>query len=72
MVIDHLNIKAYKGVRSFEMTPGKINVLAGKIGAGKSSVLEAVRFAVTGVADTESIPTDVTIKLFSGKEIQRT
>ena len=71
MVLDHLNIREYKGVSAFEMTPGKINILAGKIGTGKSSILEAIRFAVTGASDVDTLKTDVAVKLLGGKEIHR-
>jgi DNA repair exonuclease SbcCD ATPase subunit len=71
MVLDNLKITSYKGVSSFELAPGKLNVLAGKIGTGKSSVLEAIRFAVTGVSDADTSKADVSVKLLGGKEIHR-
>ncbi|MDR0286715.1 MAG: AAA family ATPase, partial [Clostridiales bacterium] len=72
MILDNLKINAYKGISTFEITPGKLNVLAGKNGAGKSSVLEAIRYAVTGVSELDDISkTDVSVKLLGGKEIHR-
>ncbi|MDR0287405.1 MAG: AAA family ATPase, partial [Clostridiales bacterium] len=71
MVLDYLNIKEYKGVKAFELIPDKMNILAGEIGTGKSSVLEAIRFALTGVSDTDISKADVSVKLLGGKEIYR-
>ena len=71
MVLDYLNIRDYKGAHDFEITPGKLSVLVGKIGAGKSSVLEAIRFALTGASDTDTAKADVAIKILGGKEIHR-
>jgi len=72
MVIDALSILAYKGARNFELLPGKLNVLTGKIGTGKSSVLEALRFALTGIAETEGLKAEVAVRPLGGKEIRRT
>jgi len=52
------------------MKPGKLTVLAGKIGTGKSSVLEAVRYAITGVSESDT-KADVSVKLLGGKTIHR-
>ena len=73
MVIDALSIPSYKGAHSFELIPGKLNVLTGKIGTGKSSVLEAIRFALTGITETEGLKkAEVAVRLLGGKEIRRT
>ena len=71
MVLDHLNIKTYKGAAKFEMTPGKLNILAGNNGTGKSSVLESIRFVLTGVSEIDTSKAEVSVKVFGGKEIYR-
>jgi len=71
MILDNLHIRAHKGISKFEMHPGKLNVLTGPIGSGKSSVLEGVRFAITGISDTDTSKSDVSVYLLGGKEIHR-
>lgn len=71
MILENIEIKAYKGIRDFKLKPQKLNVITGKIGSGKSSILEAVRYAVTGVAETPQKAAEVAVWLFGGKEIRR-
>ena len=55
MLIKQFKVKNFKSLRSFELDdPAKVNVIVGKNGAGKSSVLESLRFLLTG--ELPSIP----------------
>lgn len=53
MEIQHIGIENFKGVGKFQMTPAKVNVLIGENGTGKSSILQAIRYGITG-----NIPAD--------------
>lgn len=53
MEIQHIGIENFKGVGTFQMTPGKVNILLGENGTGKSSILQAIRYGITG-----NIPSD--------------
>ena len=50
MKIGHIRITDFKGVRKFQMTPAKVNILVGANGTGKSSVLQAIRYGITGLS----------------------
>lgn len=71
MVIDKLEIKKYKGAENLVLHPKKLTAITGRIGSGKSSILEAVRFAVTGVADTPQQSAEVNMTILGNKEILR-
>ena len=47
MKIKRLEIKNFTGVSEFALDPGKINILAGHKGSGKTSVIEAIEKAFT-------------------------
>ena len=55
MKIGHIRITDFNGVRKFQMTPAKVNILVGANGTGKSSVLQAIRYGITGNAPSEPI-----------------
>lgn len=55
MRIGHIRSTDFKGVRKFQMTPAKVNILVGANGTGKSSVLQAIRYGITGNAPSEPI-----------------
>ena len=71
MKIKKMEIKRYKGVQNLEVYPQKLHVITGKIGAGKSSILEAMRFGVTGVSELDGGPAEVAVTLANGMEIRR-
>jgi DNA replication and repair protein RecF len=48
MSIRRLRIEEFRNLRSTELDPGRLNVLAGANGSGKTSVLEAVYFLGSG------------------------
>lgn len=71
MQIKKMEIKRYKGVQNLDVYPQKLNVITGKIGAGKSSILEAMRFGITGVSELDRGPAEVAVTLSNGMEIRR-
>ena len=71
MVIEKMEIKKYKGAQNLVLTPKKLTAITGNIGSGKSSILEAIRFGVTGVADTPQKDAEVNMTILGGKEILR-
>ncbi|OWQ48497.1 hypothetical protein CDL60_00920 [Roseateles noduli] len=52
-MIDHIEIKNYKTIESLKLPLGRVNVLIGENGAGKSNILEAI--ALAGAAATEKL-----------------
>lgn len=71
MVIEQISISNYKGIKNLVLQPKKLTAIVGKIGCGKSSILEAIRFGVTGVADTPQKNAEIVMKVLGGKEISR-
>lgn len=69
MIIEKMEIKKYKGAENLVLNPKKLTAITGNIGSGKSSILEAVRFGVTGVADTPQQEAEVNMTVLGGKEI---
>ena len=55
MKIEHVRITNFKKVDDFEMTPGRVNVFLGPNGTGKSSVLQALRYGLTGNSPQDPI-----------------
>lgn len=55
MKIKEISIKDYKGIGDVTINPERINMLTGECGSGKSSVLDAIRFALGGKADRSDI-----------------
>lgn len=50
MKINNLEINDFRGLSMLDLHPEKINVFCGMNGSGKSSTLEAIRWALTGKA----------------------
>ena len=48
MQIKHIQSENFKGNTNVSITPEKVNILVGQNGAGETSLLEAIRFAITG------------------------
>lgn len=76
MQIGKITINNFKGIDNKEFTPDKINLFIGKNGAGKTSYMEAVRYALTGEAPENILRTGKTLgsvktTVFGGTEIER-
>lgn len=69
MIIEKMEIKKYKGAENLVLHPKKLTAITGNIGTGKSSILEAIRFGVTGIADTPQQNAEVNMTILGGKEI---
>lgn len=78
MKIKSILINNFKGINCLEFIPGNKTVaLIGKNGIGKTSFLEAVRFALTGDAPNNCITDGATestvlVRLEDGNEFSRT
>lgn len=48
MKLQNIRIKDFKGLGNVTLDPEKINVLTGENGKGKTSLLEAIRYIITG------------------------
>ena len=57
MKIENLKIKNVRGLTSLEMKPAKLNFITGPSGSGKSSVLDAIRFGLTGKLPKDGLHT---------------
>lgn len=55
MKIKALAISNFRGVKFWQTSPANLNVLIGKNGKGKSSILDAIRFCLTGEASKKDI-----------------
>lgn len=53
--ITTISIRNFKGIEDLQLNAKKINAIIGKCGSGKSSLLDAIRFALTGKAGKEVI-----------------
>lgn len=53
MKINSITIANVKGVKTLMLSPEKINFITGPSGAGKSSVMEAIRYILTGKSCTD-------------------
>ena len=71
MIIEKMEIRKYKGAQNIVLEPKKLTAITGNIGSGKSSILEAIRFGVTGVMDTPQKNAEVQMTVLGGKEILR-
>lgn len=80
MKIKEISIRGYRGITEMTLNPERINVFIGECGSGKSSVLEALRFALGGKAEKSDISTTdneaneatVTVVFEDGSSISRT
>ena len=76
MKIKEILIKNFNGIAERTIHPEKITAFLGPCGTGKSSTLDAIRFALTGKAEQEDIKkgakeASVTITFEDGTVIQR-
>lgn len=55
MKLQNVRIKDFKGLENVSLDPEKINVLLGENGKGKTSLLEAIRYLITGEYPENSI-----------------
>lgn len=53
--ITTISIRNFKGIEDLQLNAKKLNAIIGKCGSGKSSLLNAIRFALTGKAGKEVI-----------------
>ena len=53
--ITTISIRNFKGIEDMQLNAKKLNAIIGKCGSGKSSLLDAIRFALTGKAGKEVI-----------------
>ena len=53
--ITTISIRNFKGIEDLQLNAKKLNAIRGKCGSGKSSLLDAIRFALTGKAGKEVI-----------------
>lgn len=53
--ITTISIRNFKGIEDLQLNAKKLNAIVGKCGSGKSSLLDAIRFALTGKAGKEVI-----------------
>lgn len=51
MKVQKIRISNILGLETLEFAPGRVTVISGRNGAGKSSVLEALKYALTGGTD---------------------
>ena len=63
------NFKMFKGSFSLELNPD-INILVGNNEAGKSTILEAIHLALTGMYDGRYIRNSITQYLFNNKVVE--
>lgn len=67
MQLENIEIKNYRTIEHLEFNPGKINVVVGPNGKGKSSMLEAISSLLTGKAGDSPVKTGATEAVVSGK-----
>ena len=77
MKIENLEIKNVRGVSSTAVKPSKANFITGPSGTGKSSMLDAIRFGLTGKLPKDGLHTgakelSVAMRLEGVGEISRT
>ena len=53
--ITTISIRNFKGIEDLQLNAKKLNAIIGKCGSGKSSLLDSIRFALTGKAGKEVI-----------------
>ena len=63
------NFKSYRGKFSIELNSG-INILVGDNEAGKSTILEAIHLALTGILNGKYLKNELTQYLFNNDVIQ--
>ena len=55
ITISSISIKNFKGIEDLQLNTKRLNAVIGRCGSGKSSFLDAIRFALTGKAGKEVI-----------------
>jgi DNA repair exonuclease SbcCD ATPase subunit len=58
-VIKSLSIKNFLGIIEKTFEPGKINIISGKKGAGKTTIIEAIEYALTGKLNSKEARGDL-------------
>ena len=76
MKISHVRIQNILGIKQFEFDAGQFNILSGKNGQGKTSVLEAIKAALKGGNDATLLRKgaeagEVVLVLEDGLEIRK-
>lgn len=55
MKLQNLSIRDFKGISNLSFNPEKVNVVIGENGHGKTTLLEAIRYVITGKYPDDSI-----------------
>lgn len=66
MQVTHLSVTAFEGVPTFDQAIMPLTLIAGPNGSGKSSLLEALRFALTGEVDRVKLKKDFPLLVTEG------
>jgi len=66
MQVKHVSITAFEGIPSFEAPLHPLTLIAGPNGSGKSSLIEALRFALTGEVDRVKLKKDYQLLVTEG------
>lgn len=77
MIVSKIAIKNILGIEAMDINPGSVTEVAGSNGAGKTSVLEAIRAALSGGHDATLLRSgaekgEIVLVLDDGTEIQKT
>lgn len=59
MFIERLTVKDFQGIREIDIEPGPVTVLYGPTGAAKSSLIDAIQYALTGEPPRGQVLPDV-------------
>lgn len=70
MEIERIRIEHYRG-KDFDLCPKKLNIFLGMNGAGKTSLCDAIRFGITGMASEGINNTSVRILYKNGMDTER-
>lgn len=76
ITITTISIKDFKGIKDLQINAERLNAVIGRCGSGKSSLLDAIRFALTGKAGKEVIrkgckQASVVLRFSDGNMIER-
>ena len=70
MELERIRIENYRG-KDFDLCPRKRNLFLGANGAGKTSLCDAIRFGITGLASEDVRNTSVRILYKNGMDTER-